>query len=127
MTEERYKQYYSEKSFREKLQGYAKTAGIQVVYSALLLYHLLMDKTVPLKAKIMITAALGYFILPTDAIPDIAPVVGFGDDLGVLIFALSEISSNITPEIKEKAREQLNQWFNKVNEDELNALEEKIS
>ena len=125
--EEKYKQYYSEKSFKEKLQEFAKSAGTQVVYAALLLYYMMIDKEVPLKSKITITAALGYFILPTDAIPDLAPLVGFSDDLGVLIFALSQINGHITPEIRDKARAQLNQWFNQIDDDEIKALEEKIS
>ncbi len=126
MTGENFKQYYSEESFSEKLKKFAKTAGIQVVYAALLLYYLLKDKSTPLKTKITITAALGYFILPTDAIPDIAPVIGFSDDLGVLIFALSQISDSLTPEIKDKAKKQLLRWFNQVDESELDELHRKI-
>ena len=127
MTQGKYKQYYSEESFQEKLQDFAKTAGTQVVYAALLLYYLMKDKKIPLKAKLTITAALGYFILPIDAIPDFIPLAGFGDDLGVLIFALSQINSYITPEMRAKARLQLKQWFNHVDENEIVSLEEKIS
>lgn len=127
MTGERFKKYYSEETFTEKLKKYAKTAGIQVVYAALLLYFLMKDEKVPFKTKLTIAGALGYFILPTDAIPDLAPLIGFSDDLGVLIFALSQISIHITPEIKDKARKQLQHWFKQVDETELDALHEKIS
>ena len=127
MTQEKYKQYYSEESFQEKLQAFAKTAGTQVVYAALLLYYLMVDKQVPLKVKLTITAALGYFILPLDAVPDLIPVVGFGDDLGVLIFALSQINTYITPEIRAKARLKLNTWFNQVDENDISEVEKKIS
>ena len=126
MTRNSYKRYYSEKSFKQKLQRMAKTAGTQVVYAALLLYFMMKDEKVPLKAKVTIAAALGYFILPTDLIPDIAPLVGFTDDLGVLIFALSRISDQITEEIHEKARLKLQTWFKQVDESEIDELQGKI-
>ena len=84
------------------------------------------DKNITLKTKLSISAALGYFILPTDAIFDLTPILGYSDDLGVLLFALSQVKANITPEIKEKARQKLGEWFGKINEEELRELEEKI-
>jgi len=126
MTSNNYKKYYSEKSFMRKLQRIARTAGIQVVYAALLLYFMMKDEKVPLKTKVTIAAALGYFILPADLIPDIAPLVGFTDDLGVLIFALSRISDQITEEIHEKARLKLHTWFKQVDESEIDELQGKI-
>ena len=123
---ENYQQYYSEDSFKEKLQNFAKSAGLQVVYAALLLYFLMKNGQIPLKAKITIAAALGYFILPIDAIPDLAPLIGFSDDLGVLIFALSQISNHITPDIQKQAKEQLLKWFKKVDESEIEKLHSKI-
>lgn len=121
-----YQRHYSDESFRTKLKDYAKAAGLQVVYAALLLYYLMKDGSVPLKAKFTIGAALGYFILPTDAIPDLTPLIGFSDDLGVLIFALSQISSYITPEVKEKAKRQLQTWFKQIDQEEIDKLHDAI-
>ncbi|WP_321290732.1 YkvA family protein [uncultured Sunxiuqinia sp.] len=126
MNKEEYKDFYNEQSFKNKLQKFAKTAGIQVVYSALLLYYMMKDPSVPLRAKVIIAAALGYFILPTDAIPDLAPLVGYSDDLGVLIFALSQISDSITTELQEKAKSQLRSWFNDFDEEKLDEIHAKI-
>ena len=56
-------------------------------------------------------AALGYFIFPADAIPDITPVVGYADDLGVLAAALAAIAAHVTPEAKRRASEQLKILF----------------
>ena len=126
MTQDDYKDYYNEQSFKQKLQKFAKTAGVQVAYSALLLFYLMKEPSVPLKAKVTIAAALGYFILPTDAIPDFLPLIGFGDDLGVLIFALSQISGNITSDIQERAKSQLRSWFNEIDEDKLDEIHSKI-
>lgn len=121
-----YSKYYSEKSLWEKLRAFSKKAGTKVVYAVLLLYYVMIDKKVGLKTKALIVAALGYFILPIDAIPDLTPILGFSDDLGVLLFALSQVSGNITPEIKTKARIKLSEWFGTVDEKELTELDEKF-
>ena len=84
------------------------------------------DKSVGVKTKLTSAAALGYFILPTDAIFDLTPIFGYSDDLGVIIFALSQIAANITPEVKEKARQRLNDWFGEIDENELLDLEKNI-
>jgi uncharacterized membrane protein YkvA (DUF1232 family) len=71
-------------------------------------------------------AALGYFILPTDIIPDLVVAFGFTDDIAVLLYALSQVADHITPEVKEKASKKLGEWFDKVDEKEILLLEEKI-
>ena len=121
-----YSNHYSEQNLWDKIKQFSKTAGEKVVYAVLLLFYLLTDKEVSLKSNATIIGALGYFIFPLDAIPDIMPAIGFTDDLGVLMFALSEVSSSITPEMKEKAKEKLKEWFSKVNESEIKELEEKL-
>ena len=126
MNQDDYKHIYNEQSFKQKIQKFGKTAGIQVAYSALLLFYLMKDPRVPVKAKLTIAAALGYFILPTDAIPDLLPLIGFGDDLGVLIFALSQLSGNITPEIQERAKNQLRIWFKQIDEEQIDEIHSKI-
>jgi len=124
--ENQYVRVYSEKSLWEKIKKFSKTAGVKVVYAVLLLYFVMQSKNVAIKTKVTIAAALGYFILPTDAIFDLTPIIGYSDDLGVLLFALTQISSNITPEIKEKARVKLKDWFGEIDEAELEDLESKI-
>ena len=121
-----YSKYFSEESLWNKIKKFSRTAGVTVIYAVLLLFYVMKSKEVSVKTKISIAAALGYFILPTDAIFDLTPLVGYSDDLGVLIFALSQVSSNITPEIREQARLKLSEWFGEVNEEELQDLESKI-
>lgn len=122
-----YSKYFSEKSLWEKLKKFSKIAGVKVVYAVLLLFYAMKDKNVSVKSKLIIIAALGYFILPSDAIFDLTPIIGFSDDLGVLLFALSQIASNITPEVKENARQKLKDWFGQIDEKELQELEDKLS
>jgi uncharacterized membrane protein YkvA (DUF1232 family) len=122
-----YSKHYSDKSLWDKIDHFTQAAGIKVIYGVLLLYYALTDPQTPIKKRIAITAALGYFILPFDAIPDLTPIIGYSDDLGVLIFTLTQVASVITPKIKEKAREQLKKWFGKIDETEIMELESKIA
>lgn len=126
MTDNRYAKYFSEQSLWEKLRKYAKTAGAKVVYAALLLFYTMEAKSTGLKTKLSIAAALGYFILPTDAVFDLTPLIGYSDDLGVLLFVLSQIATSITPEIREKAKQKLSDWFGNVDPDELRQIDEKF-
>jgi uncharacterized membrane protein YkvA (DUF1232 family) len=121
-----FSKYYSDKTLWEKIKQFSKAAGEKVIYAVLLLFYVLNDKNVGLKSKISIAAALGYFIFPADAIFDLTPIIGYSDDLGVLLFVLSQISSHITPEIKLKARSKLKDWFGNLNEQALLELEQKI-
>lgn len=66
-------------------------------------YYCAMDRNTPLRAKGVILAALGYFILPFDAIPDVLAVIGFTDDIAVLTAALAMIRSHIRMEHYEAA------------------------
>lgn len=58
--------------------------------------------------------ALGYLILPVDMIPDTVPVMGFSDDLFTLFAAIHSISNAITQDKKDKAKQQLEKWFNNI-------------
>lgn len=123
--EDKYSQFFSEDSLWNKLKKFGKEAGAKVVYVVLLLYYTLKDKSVGIKTKLSIAAALGYFIFPTDAIFDLTPLIGYSDDLGVLLFVLTAVGKNITPEVKQKAREKLKEWFGDVSQDELKEIDEK--
>ncbi|MES5100836.1 YkvA family protein [Agrobacterium sp. BA1120] len=66
-------------------------------------YYCAMDRDTPFRAKGILLAALGYFILPFDAVPDIFAVVGFTDDIAVLTAALAMIRAHIKMEHYEAA------------------------
>lgn len=121
-----YSKYYSEESLWDKLKKFAKNAGAKVVYVVLLLYFIMQDSAVGLKAKISIAAALGYFILPTDAIFDLTPIIGYSDDFGVLLFVLTQVAKNITPEIQAKATQKLDEWFGQINAEEIIEIDTKL-
>jgi len=102
---------FSNAGFWNKLLKFAKSAGKEVVEKALLLYFALQAPGTPAWAKTAIVGALGYFISPIDAIPDLTPVVGYSDDLGVLAIALSAVAKHITAEVKSQASSKLAEWF----------------
>ena len=121
-TNNEYSKEYSESSFWNKIKQYAVKAGIKVIYPALKLYYTLQSTNTPAWAKAVILGALGYFIAPVDAIPDPIPAVGFADDLGVLVAALATVSLYIDDNVKQKAKEQMKNWF---GESELSDLEKQ--
>ena len=61
---QKYEKHYDDNAFWEKLQKFARKAGIKVTYAALLLYYVLKSPTTSGKDRAKIIGALGYFILP---------------------------------------------------------------
>ena len=62
------------------------------------------DPATPRRVRLTLLAALGYFVLPIDALPDIMPILGFTDDAAVIAAALAAVAGSITPEHRERAR-----------------------
>lgn len=109
-----------------KIMGSAQKAGIVVVYASLILFYTLRDPEIPLWVKLMIVAALGYFISPIDAIPDFAPLAGFLDDLGVLLFTIAAVALYINDDAMEKARMKLYDWFGDFDPDDLKSVNDRM-
>jgi uncharacterized membrane protein YkvA (DUF1232 family) len=65
------------------------------------------DPQTPPKARGVLLAALAYFVLPFDVIPDMVPVLGFTDDLTVLMIAVGLVSAHMRPEHWRQAKEAL--------------------
>ena len=63
------------------------------------------DPATPRRVRLTLLAALGYFVLPLDALPDVMPLLGFTDDAAVIAAALAAVAGSITPEHRAKARE----------------------
>jgi len=67
-------------------------------------YYCAFDRDTPLKVKAALVAALAYFVLPFDVIPDMLPMVGFTDDAAVLATAIRLVTAHITPSHRAAAR-----------------------
>lgn len=106
-----YKDKFTQSGFIEKISKIAKRAGSKLVYAALILYYTLQSESVSLKDKTMILAALGYLISPLDVMPDAIPIAGLSDDLGVLLYVLRKVWTDIPEDVKEKAHNKLTKWF----------------
>lgn len=121
-----YRKQFSPQKLWEKLQNYAQAAGVKVVYSALLMFYAYRRKETPSWAKHIILGTLGYFLAPIDAIPDLSPIIGYTDDIGVLSFGLVTIAAYVNDEVRGNAREHLSKWFENYNEEDLNQVDEQL-
>lgn len=102
---------FDDDGFWGKVKKYAKVAGKEVVEKALWLYYAAQQPNTPVWAKTLIYAALAYFVLPVDAIPDVIPVVGYTDDLGALAAALASVSMYVNGDVKALTQAKLSDWF----------------
>jgi uncharacterized membrane protein YkvA (DUF1232 family) len=116
-----YSNRFSKTAFVEKISRIAKRAGAKLVYAALILYYTLQSDSVSVKDKAIIIGALGYLISPLDVVPDAIPIVGLGDDLGVLVYVLQKVWGNVSEDVKTKARERLSKWF---DDDEIEEIDD---
>ncbi|AEC21617.1 hypothetical protein PT7_3077 [Pusillimonas sp. T7-7] len=111
MKHSRYQHIYTPGRFWQKLGPRAQSISRSVLEKALYLYYAVQSTNTPKWAKRVIYGALGYFIFPLDAIPDLAPLIGYTDDLSIMAAALATVAFYITPDVKAQAHRKLNDWF----------------
>ena len=80
-------------------------------------YYCAIDTSTPTRVRGILLAALAYFILPTDLIPDFITGLGFTDDATVLATTLGIVSSYIKPAHRSLARKALELPPNPETED----------
>ncbi len=73
------------------------------VDDAVAAYYCALDPTTPSKVKAVLLAALAYFVVPTDLVPDFIAGLGYADDLAVLTGALTAVSGSIRDEHRDHA------------------------
>lgn len=66
--------------------------GEKVVKPAKRLYEVYTDPTSSTADKVIATTALVYFIIPVDSIPDITPILGYTDDISIMLGAIAKIN-----------------------------------
>ena len=118
----KYSKHFSEDSFFGKIKEYGKAAGTKVVFAALLLFYAMKSDKMPLTEKALVVAALGYFILPIDLIPDFIPIVGYADDLTALYVALKKVTSYIDDDIINQARNKLTGWVGNLGGNDIQSV-----
>jgi len=93
--------------FWPKLAGVL--ARIPFAEDAIAAFYCAFDPATPLKVKGILLAALAYFILPIDALPDFIVGIGFTDDMAVLLTAIGMIRNHMTEAHRDKAKAALDQ------------------
>ena len=81
----------------ENLWGKLEKSGKRISFAKdiLALYNYMKDPFVKWYRKAIVVAALIYFIVPIDTIPDITPLFGYLDDLGVITALLKYLGSEL--------------------------------
>ena len=88
--------------FMARLKRVAK--GIPFAEDLLAAWFCARDPATPRRVRLTLLAALGYFVLPIDAIPDIMPLIGFTDDAAVIAAAIAAVAGSITIDHRERAK-----------------------
>lgn len=85
----------------------ARRAGRMVPFmdEVVAAYYCALDEKTPTRVRMTLMAALAYFVLPFDIIPDMLVGIGFTDDIAVLMAALTAVRTHITPAHRIAARD----------------------
>ncbi|MDP1615972.1 YkvA family protein [Phenylobacterium sp.] len=79
-------------------------AKIPFASDAVAVWYCAKDPATPSSAKGMMLAALAYFVMPADAIPDVLAVVGFTDDAAVFAALLAVVGRHLKPQHRAEAK-----------------------
>lgn len=94
------------RDFWPKVRRFA--AGLPFAADLVALYYCARDPDTPVAAKGVMLAALAYFVMPLDAIPDLVAGIGFTDDAAVLTAAIAVVGKYLKPRHRDQARAMLN-------------------
>jgi uncharacterized membrane protein YkvA (DUF1232 family) len=92
-------------SFWKKLRKVG--ARIPFAEEAASAYFCAIDRKTPMRVRATLLAALAYFVIPADVVPDFLAVIGFTDDATVLLTALGIVQAHIKPRHCQQARKAL--------------------
>ena len=84
---------YVDENLWVKLESSGKR--ISFAKDIMALYRYMKDPLVKWFRKAIVVAALIYFIVPIDTIPDLTPLFGYLDDLGVITALLKYLGSEL--------------------------------
>lgn len=100
-----------EERVRAKFWRTMKKAARQVPFMEEIVagYYCALDQDTPPRVRGILLAALAYFVLPLDVVPDFLIGFGFTDDVAVLAAALNAVRRHITPAHTYAARKALSE------------------
>jgi uncharacterized membrane protein YkvA (DUF1232 family) len=94
-----------EKSVRRKFWPTFRKAVRHIPFARDLVaaFYCALDPQTPMRVRGILLAALAYFVMPVDIIPDFFAVIGFTDDVAVLAAAFAMVNGHIRPQHYEAA------------------------
>jgi uncharacterized membrane protein YkvA (DUF1232 family) len=98
------------RAFWLKLRRFA--AALPFVEDLLAAYYCALDRETPRHVQAALLGAIGYFVLPFDAIPDMVPLLGFTDDAAALAAVIRLVAVHITPEHRAAAKQAISRGLN---------------
>lgn len=86
-----------ERTVRQKFWTVLRKSARRIPFArdAVAAFYCSVDPSTPRRVKGILLAALAYFVMPLDAIPDIFTVLGFTDDLAVLTTAIAMVRGHL--------------------------------
>lgn len=96
-----------ERDFLRKLVRNLSRLNRDVAHRLLSAYYALRDPDVPWQAKAGFAGVILYFLNPFDIVPDLAPVLGFVDDAGVVAGAWMALGDHVTEAHRQAATDYL--------------------
>ena len=99
----------NEKRVRRDFWGKLARAASRIPFAhdAVAAYFCAMDQNTPMRVRATLLAALAYFIVPIDAIPDVFAGLGYTDDAAVLAAAMALMAGHIKPQHRQAAAKAL--------------------
>ncbi len=91
--------------FWRKVRRYAR--HIPFAEEAVAAWYCTRDPKTPPRIRAIVLAALAYFVIPTDALPDFIPTLGFADDAAMFWAVWQMITQHVTDEHRDKAAQAL--------------------
>ncbi|MEO6130987.1 MAG: DUF1232 domain-containing protein [Saprospiraceae bacterium] len=108
------------------LQKKIRHLSTSLMYVALLMYYAFRRSETPPWAKRVVMGAFVYLFAPLDAIPDLTPLLGFTDDMGVMFYGLVLIAAYINEDVRQAARVKLASWVGTVDEETLKHIDDRL-
>ena len=92
-----------ERGFWRKVR---RTAGkVPFIDDAVSAYYCAIDAKTPMRVRGVLLAALAYFVMPADLIPDFIAGFGFTDDASVFLAAITAVGGHVKDRHRDKARD----------------------
>lgn len=80
---------------RKNLSGMNRGKVAEIWDKVMSLWKFVQDPNAPWGGKAIAIGALIYLVSPIDAIPDVIPVVGLTDDVGIILAAIAKLATDL--------------------------------